>query len=597
MFNQGIQRLLQALPGLAGLPEADVRTMLSGAWLEAVDHRDFAGQTPDTEIAAGLRRLATAVEVRLFIDDDLAADARRASAFVAAEALGVVRDLRPSADELQAAPFGSTQRFEMVEESLLYLTAGFDANAALTAQQIGAPPPDHPDDDISEWALSRIRTLLDHARPLLASDAPVATAPSLRARVRHELWRRIGAVIDAHVRWLRMLADEDPAAADALLALAADLRTGPDDRAVAASHPDLHHLCLLLAGTCTETAGRALRRLPSPPDDGGRFATYQRNRAKTMPLLWPAAALYADQALPGPEVHAVVAVPTGAGKSSVAELAIAQAVRTGWVLYLAPTNALVAQARRDLRRSIGRLTGVTIRTFTGGAEYTRMSGETLEQIADSEVLVMTPEKCSLALRQNPEAFASLSLCVLDEAHLIGDARSRGVVAELVIAEVLHRSPAVRVLLLSALVDDPQSLADWLQSATGTHAIAIDEPWRPTRTLRALCGVAAEDCVQLAQDAAGQLADLPPRRKNVTVQVPLRLLGALHGAWTGEQPGDYAIVDPDLTTPAKVNRSGNMSTKDHTAPTTRVLTQALADTGHRVLVFLPADRNAPFSPRP
>jgi replicative superfamily II helicase len=111
-----------------------------------------------------------------------------------------------------------------------------------------------------------------------------------------------------------------------------------------------------------------------------------------MPLLWPAAAAYADQALPGPDAHAVIAVPTGAGKSSVAELAIAQAVRTGWVLYLAPTNALVAQARRDLRRSIGHLDGVSIRTFTGGAEYTRMSGETLE---------LTPEKCSLALAPEP----------------------------------------------------------------------------------------------------------------------------------------------------------------------------------------------------
>lgn len=590
MFSEGAQRLLDALPDLAGLDRVRVRRLLSGAWLDAVRYRDFSGDlVPDA--ARDLRRLATALEVRLFVGGDLGDEPRRAAAFVAAECLGVVRDLSPAPDDPVPVTFGSVRRFETVEEALLYLTAGFDANAALTAAELERGEA-AVETAVSEWTLARIRALLDHTRPVPATAAPDPDLDAtLRDRVRHEIWQRAGQAVAAHVRWLRLLDDHNPAAAGTLRGLAEDLHE--PDRAAAASHPDLHHLCLLLAGACDETSGRALRRVPSPPGDEGRFLEYQRARARRMPLLWPAAAAYADGALPGPRRHAVVTVPTGAGKSAVAELAAAQALQAGWVLYLAPTNALVAQIRRDLAKSIGGA-GVEVRGLTGGAEFSVVAGETLELRADRMIAVMTPEKCSLALRQTPELFASLSLCVMDEAHLVGDQHSRGVVAELVLAEVLHRSPDVRVLLMSALVDNPGHLATWLEEATGTEAVSIDEPWRPTRTLRALCGIDAEASARSAAEAVERFNGLSAKRKNVKAQLPLRLLGALHGTWTGEDPGDYEIVDTGLTVEAQINRAGQIPQTGHTAPATRALTQALAEAGHRVLVFLPADRHLPFS---
>lgn len=324
---------------------------------------------------------------------------------------------------------GSGSRFEIVEESLLYLIAGYDANAVLTATALDTVPSaaEPPERAISEWALKRIRLLLDLSRNVPSDSAPsLGDDQSLRSTVRHELWRRIGETVADHVSWLKMRRAEDAEASDRLRELVRLLERHPDDDAHGpAAHAALHHLCLLLEAACDETSARALRQLPAPEDDGGRFEAYKRQRAGRMPLLWPAAADYAARALPGPVSHAVVSVPTGAGKSAVAELAIAQAVRAGWVLYLAPTNALVRQARRDLARAVGSLEGVQVRDFLGGAEYTQLEGETLGTIADSHVLVMTPEKCSLALRQNPAAFEHLSLCVLDEAHLIGEDGTRG----------------------------------------------------------------------------------------------------------------------------------------------------------------------------
>jgi hypothetical protein len=54
------------------------------------------------------------------------------------------------------------------------------------------------------------------------------------------------------------------------------------------------------------------------------------------------------------------------------------------------------------------------------------------------------------------------------------------------------------------------------------------------------------------------------------------------------------VDTGLTTKARVLRTGRLQQTDHTAPTTRVVVQALAERNHRVLAFLPSDRHAPFS---
>jgi hypothetical protein len=50
----------------------------------------------------------------------------------------IAHELVPLAErETQGSPFGSVRRFEQVEAGLLYLIAGYDANAALTANDLG----------------------------------------------------------------------------------------------------------------------------------------------------------------------------------------------------------------------------------------------------------------------------------------------------------------------------------------------------------------------------------------------------------------------------------------------------------------------------
>ncbi|MDG4787667.1 DEAD/DEAH box helicase [Micromonospora sp. WMMD1102] len=418
MFNRGINALLAALPTIADLTVDQIRRMLSTAWLETTGPRLGTDQAP-TASSKTLRRLATALELHAILPLQAEQLMVRACAFVAAEALTIAHDLADAdgpdeqtetSNGSQFWLFGPERTFERVEAALLYLIAGYDANAALTvsgivAEDLGDASLEGP---IANWAVQRIVGLcrLTPAAEVAAPTLDQQAYPT-RLLVRHEVWRRIGVHVADHLDWLMFRTGADPNAGSALRALAERLENRDQVPARPAAHPDLYHLLLLLGTACDETGSRALRTVPPPPQDtGDRFAAYQRDRAPSRPLLWPAAQEYAHAALPGPEAHAVVAVPTNSGKSSVAELAISQALCRGWVLYLAPTNALVGQIRRQIADVFGR---ATVREFLGGAEYTQLGGESLEQIDDRQVLVMTPEKCSLALRQNPEAFAKLAL--------------------------------------------------------------------------------------------------------------------------------------------------------------------------------------------
>ncbi|MGH8078562.1 MAG: hypothetical protein ACREPE_14735, partial [Lysobacter sp.] len=245
MFNRGVAALLEALPSLSGLPIEQIRRLLTRAWMEATDLRSETSEPEDdTRLPGELRRLATALEVHAILPLDVETVTIRACAFVAAEALMIAHELAPlEAREQQFWIFGSTRRFEQVEAGLLYLIAGYDANAALTVGNLGET--NHvtdPETPIAEWVLAKIRALL-----MLTStpddDPPAATrtdAP-LRSIVRHEIWRRIGSHVSDHVRWLTFETPTSLQAAAALRALADQLEQRPDSLPAPAQHADLHH--------------------------------------------------------------------------------------------------------------------------------------------------------------------------------------------------------------------------------------------------------------------------------------------------------------------------------------------------------------------
>lgn len=160
--------------------------------------------------------------------------------------------------------------------------------------------------------------------------------------------------------------------------------------------------------------------------------------------------------------HVIVAVPTGSGKTLVAEYAIATAMRDGRrAFYTAPIKALSNQKFRDLVE------------IHGEANVGLLTGDNSVN-GDAPIVVMTTEVLRNMIYAGRD-LTDLAVVVLDEVHFLQDAY-RGPVWEEVI---IHLPQHVRLVCLSATVSNSQELADWIETVRGP-ATAIVETRRPVQ---------------------------------------------------------------------------------------------------------------------
>ncbi len=171
----------------------------------------------------------------------------------------------------------------------------------------------------------------------------------------------------------------------------------------------------------------------------------------------------------------VAALPTGSGKSLLAELSLAQTLlhdRPGtWACYVVPTRALVHQVERDLSRRLA-AEGLSVRSVLGGSEESgALTDELLGLTQPASITVTTPEKLEAYYRVSPESFSGLSQLVIDEAQTIGDT-SRGPLLEQLTSLIRVQQPQSRILLLSAATSNPEDLAAWLGDAKSYYSTPI-----------------------------------------------------------------------------------------------------------------------------
>lgn len=211
-----------------------------------------------------------------------------------------------------------------------------------------------------------------------------------------------------------------------------------------------------------------------------RHSYIQRLRASKRSTieLWPSQTEATRRAI-DPADDLVVALPTSAGKTRIAELCILRALASDQrVVYVTPLRALSAQVERDLAKTFLPL-GISVSSLYGSAGIGRADAETLRE---EKIVVSTPEKLDFALRNDPTIIADVGLVVLDEGHMLGPSE-REVRYEALVQRLLRRSDAGsrRIVCLSALFPPPEEMIDlvaWLrQDEPGT---AVYSTWRPTR---------------------------------------------------------------------------------------------------------------------
>ncbi len=157
----------------------------------------------------------------------------------------------------------------------------------------------------------------------------------------------------------------------------------------------------------------------------------------------------------------LVAAPTGAGKTLVAEYAVHRALESGGkVFYTTPLKALSNQKYGDFVHRYG---PERIGLLTGD---NAVNGE-------APVVVMTTEVLRNMIYASSPTLANLQYVVLDEVHYLQN-RYRGAVWEEVI---IHLAPEVDLVCLSATVSNAEEFADWIATVRG-HTTAIIEERRP-----------------------------------------------------------------------------------------------------------------------
>jgi hypothetical protein len=220
-------------------------------------------------------------------------------------------------------------------------------------------------------------------------------------------------------------------------------------------------------------------------DSGGQWTILRQNYIQKLRVakrstieLWPSQVEAAQRAVDLKD-DLVVALPTSAGKTRIAELCILRALASSQrVIYITPLRALSAQVERDLAETFLPL-GISVSSLYGSAGIQSSDTETLRE---GNVVVSTPEKLDFALRNDSKIIDDVGLIVLDEGHMLGPSE-REVRYEALVQRLLRRSDAEcrRIVCLSALFPPPEEMRDfvaWLRKDEPGEAVYSN--WRPTR---------------------------------------------------------------------------------------------------------------------
>lgn len=375
MFDAHASQLISLLPALPGLDHASCRRALSAAYFAIVRGKlGLAGAAADMSesenIRSLLRRMVDALESAGVFDPmyglNMEAQAEEACAFVAAEALSLLTQLpdvpdndgpnvAQNEDGFDDAPLDAMQEVQTVlaiEAGLLYLIGGYDINAVAIVRDLPS---------IGQRQLQTVRDARFHNAEVLRErlkdlcsgrvgtyltgqstglqGGPAPIYVDLAEEVRTWIYHHLASALGEFLAWLGGEPEDRRARAREIVASvqrATALRSRFPNREFA----DMHHLASLLGRAFDRTAMRSVAHvLPRPPtqDAGflGQFEEYLRGRVRgtlkhhSRPFLWPSAMEYVQQCLPGPSRDAVVAMPTGSGKSFVAELGIVHALSSG----------------------------------------------------------------------------------------------------------------------------------------------------------------------------------------------------------------------------------------------------------------------------
>ncbi|WP_426744968.1 DEAD/DEAH box helicase [Myxococcus faecalis] len=208
------------------------------------------------------------------------------------------------------------------------------------------------------------------------------------------------------------------------------------------------------------------------------FIALQLSKQVAATDLWPSQVEAASRSVNTSD-NLIVALPTSAGKTRIAELCILRTLADKLrVIYVTPLRALSAQVEQTLARTFRPL-GYSVSALYGASGVANADIEALDK---DDIVVATPEKLDFSIRQQPDLLNTVGLIVLDEGHMIG-LGAREVRYEVLVQRLLSRADASnrRLVCLSAIFSPGEAFSDftaWLRS--DSPGGPVQSTWRPTR---------------------------------------------------------------------------------------------------------------------
>ncbi|KAM0788324.1 hypothetical protein ACM66B_001467 [Microbotryomycetes sp. NB124-2] len=210
----------------------------------------------------------------------------------------------------------------------------------------------------------------------------------------------------------------------------------------------------------------------------------------------------------GTDEPILLCAPTGAGKTNVAMLTILNEMAkhrnevTGEfdfpsfkIVYIAPMKALVQEMVGNFTKRLADY-GVVVNELTGDRQLTK------QQIADTQIIVTTPEKWDVITRKSTDtSYTNLvSLVIIDEIHLLHD--DRGPVLESIIARTIRRMEQtqnyVRLVGLSATLPNFKDVARFLHVDPEKGLFYFDSSYRPCPLKQEFIGVTEKKAIKRYQ---------------------------------------------------------------------------------------------------
>ena len=170
----------------------------------------------------------------------------------------------------------------------------------------------------------------------------------------------------------------------------------------------------------------------------------------------------------------LLAVPTAAGKTLVAYLALLRAAAAGRRgMYLVPLRALAWEKVEELR-ALTKAVLPQARVGVSVGDYDRTRG-----LGECDIIVATSERADSLLRHSPDWLPQVGCLVADEVHLLNDS-GRGPTLEVTLTRFRELVPDLQIVALSATVSNAAEIADWL------GATLVSSDFRPVPLIRGIC---------------------------------------------------------------------------------------------------------------